>query len=59
MVIWKAVAALILTPFTALGILIILAIIIHMWDKYCEDILGVGFLLSWLLLIFSIVYKLL
>jgi hypothetical protein len=61
--IWKAMGALILTPFVAIGAffvaLIISSVVWYIGEEYGDDILGIGCLLGWLTLIFFAIYKLL
>jgi hypothetical protein len=56
---FRIIVALILTPVVALCVALIAACIDLIIETYGEDILGMSFLLGFLALIFSIIYKLL
>lgn len=55
----KLVEALFLTPLAFLGILFIGAIFLGFIQEYGGEILGFVFLIGWLVLLFTIIYKIL
>jgi hypothetical protein len=55
----KIIMALILTPCIFAVLLLIGTLCYGLLLEFGDDVLGIGFLLGWLILIFCIVYKLL